>query len=612
MPHNSGKWSRKRKIDHRSDWQPVYMHPRHTPRAAAGESSTATQPCSSTVREDALSGVEDASSGSGIGVSDFSESARKGGGGEGEDEGFGVAAGGKLRGGETSMNSQDTSALLPDPPHLPHYKLVKLFKSFRLQSLHHDHRPLKIVRASQQYMYDNRNFEYIDCVNSVSHVGHSLPSVVRAAFLTNNLDAVTRGWEVDWGEPAYPHQLRDTFPEYLDTFLFCNSGSEAVDLSMQLSRLYTGGTEAVVTDNAFHGSIDSVHVFSPKVFKANNKAKAVDWVHILPMPDLYRGEHRREDPAATDKYLAQAREVLRGASQAGRKIACFIAEPMLIIPGCIMPPAAWLQEVYKLVRECGGLCIADEVQTGLGRLGSHYWSFQTQEVIPDIVIIGKTIGNGYPMAAVVTSKEIAAVLGDRIKEYRCTQVMDAVGSVVLEGLRRDNLMEAATSVGKFLLEELVKLQHKHDYLGDVRGKGLMLGVEVVWSRQTRKPAQEIAEQIVHKMRKEYVILANEGNEHNVLMLMPPMCFTQENAVTLIQRFDKVLSELPKHKFLKEDESSFLSFSMLPVMCEGRLGIIQPQADGEEEEDEEEEGDRHLSSRSTMNQEYSQHSYQDLD
>lgn len=509
----------------------------------------------------------------------------------------------KLSGSKTSMNSQDSSALHPDPAHLPHYKLVQLFRSFRLQNLQQDHRPLKIVRASHQYMYDNTNSEYIDCVNFVSHVGHCHPLVTRAAHLTNNLDAVTPGWDIDWGEPAYPQQLKHTLPEHLDTLLFCNSGSEAVDLSMQLSQLYTGGTEVLVTDNAFHGSIDSVHVLSPKVFKANNITKA-DWVHIIPMPDLYRGEHRREDPAAIEKYLAEAREVIHGARQTGRKIACIIVEPMLIIPGCIMPPPAWLQEVYKLVRECGGLCIADEVQTGLGRLGSHYWSFQAQEVAPDIVIIGKTIGNGYPMAAVVTSKEIAAVLGDRIKEYRCTQVMDAVGSVVLEGLKHDNLMEAAARVGKFLLDELIKLQHKHEYLGDVRGKGLMVGVEVVWSRESRKPAQEIAEQIVHRMREEYVILANEGSERNVLMLMPPMCFTQENAVSLIQRLDKVLSELPKHRVSKEEESSLLSYSMAPGMCEGRLGIIQPQVD-----DDEEEG---LSSRNPMDLEYSRHSYQDLD
>ncbi|XP_045121103.1 5-phosphohydroxy-L-lysine phospho-lyase-like isoform X1 [Portunus trituberculatus] len=600
MPLHSEKWSRKRKIDHGSEWRPLYMHPRPTTRATGGAA------CSSAVLEASGSRDEGASALQGSGAGHLS-SVPAGRDEEAGDEGaFGVAAaGGKLSGGKININVRNASALLPDPAHLPHYKLVKLFKSFRLQNLQKDHRPLKIVRASHQYMYDNTNSEYIDCVNFVSHVGHCHPSVVRAAYLTNNLEAITPGWDIDWGEPTYPQQLRHTLPEYLDTFLFCNSGSEAVDLSLQLSQLYTGGTEAVVTDNAFHGSIDSVHHLSPKVFKTNNITKA-DWVHIIPMPDLYRGEHRREDPAAIDKYLAEAREVVQGARQAG-KVACFISEPMLIIPGCIMPPSTWLQEVYKLVRESGGLCIADEVQTGLGRLGSHFWSFQAQEVNPDIVIIGKTIGNGYPMASVITSKEIAAVLGDRAKEYRCSQVMNAVGSVVLEGLRQEHLMETAASVGTFLLEELLKLQHKHEYIGDVRGRGLMVGMEVVWSRQSRKPAQEIAELIVNKMREEYVILANEGQERNILMVMPPMCFTQENAISLIQRLDKVLTELPKHRILKEEESSLLSYRILPGICEGRLGIIQPQKAGEEEDD----SDGFQNSKN-MDLEYRQSSYHDLD
>lgn len=478
-------------------------------------------------------------------------------------------------------------------------------KSFRLQGLQQDHRPLKIVRASQQYMYDNTNSEYLDCVNSVSHVGHCHPAVVRATYLANNLDVVTPGWEFDTGELTYPRQLRQMLPDHLDTFLFCDSGSEAVDLSLQLSRLHTSGTETVVVDNAFHGCIESVHQLSPKVFKANNITKA-DWVHIVPVPDLYRGEHRREDPAALDKYLAAAREVVLGTRQGGRKIACFISEPMLVIPGCVMPPPAWLQEIYKLVRECGGLCIADEVQTGLGRLGSHLWSFQAQEVTPDIVIIGKTIGNGYPMAVVATSKEIAAVLGDRVKEYRCSQVVDAVGCVVLEVLRQENLMASAASVGSFLLELLAKLQEKHEYIGDVRGSGLVVGIDVVWTRESRKPSQEIAEQIVHKMREEYVILANEGNERNVLMLMPPMCFTQDNATSLVQRLDKVLCELPKPQVPKE-ETGLLSYNMVTGMCEGRLGIIQPQEEGEEEE-----GEGFPCPRNTMGLEGSQKSYQDLD
>ncbi|KAK3876762.1 hypothetical protein Pcinc_018475 [Petrolisthes cinctipes] len=490
-------------------------------------------------------------------------------------------------------NQEESTDVTNDP-------LVKMFQSFRLNQ---EQRPLKIVRSSYQYLYDTTNSEYLDCVNSVSHVGHCHPAVVKAAAASMERDPSITGMDIDHGEMKYPDKLRQTLPHYLDTFLFCNSGSEAVDLALQLSTLHTGGTDAVVTDNAFHGSIGSVHHLSPKVFKANNMTKA-DWVHILAMPDLYRGQYQHGDPEAVHKYLSDARQVIESITQSGRKLACFIAEPMLVVPGMVIPSAAWLQEIYKMVREAGGLCIADEVQAGLGRVGSHFWSFQAQGVGPDILIIGKNIGNGYPMALVATSREIAAVLGDRIKEYGCSRMMDAVGCAVLEVLQEEHLMTAAMSVGKYLREQLTILQHKHDYIGDVRGLGLMVGLEVVWSKESKRPAREVAEHIIYKMKEENVILACEGYNRNILMMMPPMCFTRDNVVHLVQQLDKVLSELPRHCYPVEGSA--------PVFCppvvhqstvsEGRLGILQPQ----EEEDEEDQ----LASRENL--EGPKHNYQDLD
>lgn len=450
-------------------------------------------------------------------------------------------------------------------------------------------------------MYDDANTEYLDCINSVAHVGHCHPTVVEALSYSLGSLVTTCGWEIDCGDISYPSKLQQTLPDGFDTLLFCNSGSEAVDLSLQLARLYTCGTDAVVIDNAFHGSIDSVYPLSPKVSK-----EKVEWVHVIPMPDLYRGPHQVDDPFAIDKYLADARELIDRAKQNGRKIACFIAEPMLTIPGCIIPPGTWLQEMYKMVRESGGLCIADEVQTGLGRVGTHFWSFQAQDAVPDVLIIGKPLGNGYPMAAVATSRDIAAVLGDRVKEYPCTTAMDAVGCAVLDVVQREQLMSSAASVGEFLNDQLLILKKKHEYIGDVRGKGLMFGIEIVWSKQSKKPARDIAEQIVYRMKEENIIMANEGENRNILMVMPPMCFSQENASTLSQKLDKVLTELPSLKVVKDLVTGLPTLSMRPGAGtrDVRLGIFQPQ----EEEDE----DSVSPTKDTMDLEYAQHCYHDLD
>lgn len=480
-------------------------------------------------------------------------------------------------------------------------KPLRLPRKYSSKSCHLQHgaRPVKIVRASYQYAYDETNTEYLDCVNSMSHVGHCHPAVVEATSLAMVTEVASSGWEIDLGEPEYPKDLRQILPDHLDTFLFCNSGSEAVDLALQLSRLYTCGTAVIVVDNAFHGALDSVHQLSPKIYKSNNISKE-DWVHSVTMPDLYRGPYQSDDPLAVEKYVADAKDVINKARDGGRKLACFIAEPMLTVPGCIDPPSTWLQELYKMVRAFGGLCIADEVQTSLGRVGSHYWSFQAQDVKPDIVIIGKSLGNGYPMAAVVTSREIAALLGERIKEYQCTRMMDAVGCAVLNVLKQEHLMESATEVGTVLKNELMKLQIKHEHIGNVRGKGLIFGIEIVWSKQSKTPARELADQIVYRMREKHVIMANEGDGRNILILMPPMCFTKENALILSQGLDKVLAEISTQRI-----SQAVNTAMQPRVgsCEGRLGILQPQDDDDDDS---------ASSKGTVNLERVLQCYQDLD
>ncbi|XP_076055455.1 5-phosphohydroxy-L-lysine phospho-lyase-like isoform X3 [Oratosquilla oratoria] len=510
--------------------------------------------------------------------------------------------------GSSSSGEESDSILSPDRS--LHVTLGGLAKSCHLQ---YEHSPLKIVRASYQYMYDEADVQYLDCIGAVAHVGHCHPAVVEASTAQMSTLVSTTKYFHDAKQYRYPEILKQTMPDHLNTLLFCNSGSEAIDLALQLARLYTGADDAIVVDNSFHGSLDSVQSLSPKILKSTNMS-AVDWVHTLTMPDLYRGPYRDDDPEAIDKYLTDARQMLEYIESQGRKIACFLCEPFLTVAGCIEPPPRYLQGIYKMVKERGALCIADEVQTGLGRIGSHFWSFEVQAVSPDILIIGKPIGNGHPMAIVATSQQVASCLDERIHDYQCSPLVDAVGCAVLQVLDKEQLVPAAAKVGVVLKKGLYHLKQKHEYIGttyfagDIRGQGLVLGIEIVWSKQSRKPAKGIAQQIVYKMKEKNIIVANEGESRNILLIMPPMCFTQDNANTFICTLDKVLTELSSGSSDHFNSPAYFEQSSSgEYPGEGRIGIIQPT--GEKDDDE----DSTSSNRDAMDTEYfGNSSYHDLD
>jgi len=471
---------------------------------------------------------------------------------------------------------------------------------------HYEKNPLKIIQASYQFMYSVDNEQFLDCVNSVAHVGHCHPEVVAAAINSMGTMIQSDSIKIDNSHLQYPARLKKILPNYFDTLLFVNSGSEAVDLALQLVRLYTQRTEVLIVDNAFHGSIDSVHNLSPKVFKQNNITKA-DWVHVLTMPDLYRGPYQDDDPNAVEKYIDDARKVIENIKHNGKKLACFIAEPMLTITGCLAPPAKWLQAIYRMVKESGGLCIADEVQTALGRVGSHLWSFQAQGVTPDLIILGKPLGNGFPMAAVAVPKHIGDLLGDRINDYKCSPMMDSVGCSVLNIMQKEHLVNSAQTIGEILKHELNQLKKKHQQIGEVRGMGLMYSIEMVWSKQSRKPAKEIAEEIVYKMKEEYILIANEGEHRNILLIMPPMCFTVEDSYKLVRALDKVITTYASQNMIAPITCDFPNMTIITPKSflginDGRLGIFQPQ----------EEDDISLPDPDPMNLEDAQLRYQDLD
>ncbi|XP_047098854.1 5-phosphohydroxy-L-lysine phospho-lyase-like isoform X1 [Schistocerca piceifrons] len=408
--------------------------------------------------------------------------------------------------------------------------------------LHFGRSPLKVVRSSGPYLYDDDGFRYIDCSSRVNNVGHCHPATVAAAAsqmatLTSPL-AETGVMPAEGIEERYCQRLLETLPPNFQTCLFTSSGAEANDLALQLAKIYTKRRDVVVIDGSFHGAVNSLLEISPKAFK-NLHTEKKPWVHVIPCPDRYRGSYNDASTAA-EKYFIDAKNVIDKAVQNSGPIACFISEPVFVVYGVVVPPTGWLAKIYSYIHENGGLIIADEIQTGMGRSGSHYWAFQALGVVPDIITIGKPIGNGHPFAAVITSHKIASCLK---ANYRCGPVAATIGLSVLCVIEEEHLLHNATMTGKLLKEELLTLKKKHKHIGDVRGIGLMIGVDIVWCQTTKKPAPEIAEKISYRLKDEFVIIANEGEHGNILVLMPPLCLSVDDVSYIVSKLDKILTEV---------------------------------------------------------------------
>jgi len=405
-------------------------------------------------------------------------------------------------------------------------------------------RPLEAVRGSMQYLYDESGRPFLDCINNVAHVGHCHPRVVRAgqeqmAVLNTNTRYLHENLV------RFAQQLTAKFPEPLRVCFFVCSGSEANELALRLARAHSRRKDILVLDAAYHGNTSSLIEISPYKFDGPGGAGAPPHVHKVPLPDDYRGEYKRGDAQAGAKYAQQACDAIERAAKDGRKIGAFIAESL---PGCggqIVLPPNFLREVYRHVRAAGGVCIADEVQTGFGRVGSHFWGFETQDIVPDIVTMGKPIGNGHPLAAVVTTAEIAASFANGMEYFNTfggNPVSCAIGMAVLDVIDDEQLQAHARDVGTHLLNGLDALKTKHPVIGDVRGLGLFLGVEFVRDHETLAPAGEQAAYVVNRMRECGILLSTDGPFHNVIKIKPPLPFSRADADLLIATMDRILAE----------------------------------------------------------------------
>jgi 4-aminobutyrate aminotransferase-like enzyme len=404
--------------------------------------------------------------------------------------------------------------------------------------------PLKIVRGWMQYLYDDEGRRYVDAYNNVPHVGHCHPRVVEAAAGQMRVLNTNTRYLNDLLE-RYAERLLSTLPPELDVCYFVNSASEANELALRLARAYSGARDMIVLDAAYHGNTTSLIDISPYKHSGPGGAGAPDWVHVAPLPDVYRGAFRG-DTAGPD-YAAHVGEIVDQLRAAGRGVAAFIAETCPSVGGQLVFPNGYLASVYAYVRDAGGLCIADEVQTGLGRMGTSFWAFEDQRVAPDIVVMGKPLGNGHPIGAVATTRAIADAF-DTGMEFFSTfggnTVSCAVGLAVLDVVRDEGLQQRALDTGTYLLSKLRPLADRYSIIGDVRGSGLFLGVELVRDRDTLEPAGAEASFIANRMRERGVLLGTDGPYHNVVKIRPPMPFDTSDADLLVEAFELALAELP--------------------------------------------------------------------
>ena len=390
--------------------------------------------------------------------------------------------------------------------------------------------PTMIVEGHMQWLWDETGKRYLDMLAGIVTVscGHCHPKVTQA--IENQVRQLQHATTIYLhpGLPDLARKLASKMPGDLSVTYFVNSGSEANDLAIQIARLYTGNTDVIALRNSYHGASPFANTLtSHSTWKY--PVNVSGGIHHAVNPDPYRSPFSGTPEEIASKSAADIREIIRFSTPG--KVAAFIAEPIQGVGGTTHGAKNYLREAYAIVREFGGVCIADEVQTGFGRTGDHYWGFQNYDVIPDIVVMAKGIGNGVPLAAVTTTRKIADALTQRIhfNTFGGNPVCMAAGSAVLDVIDEEGLQENSRAVGAHLRRGLDELKRNHDLVGDVRGMGLMLGIELVRDRATKEPAKAETLEILELTREMGVLVGKGGIDGNVLRVKPPMCITKDDA-----------------------------------------------------------------------------------
>jgi 4-aminobutyrate aminotransferase-like enzyme/Ser/Thr protein kinase RdoA (MazF antagonist) len=400
--------------------------------------------------------------------------------------------------------------------------------------------PIKMVRGAGQYLLDQFGRKYLDTVNNVAHVGHEHPDVVKAgqeqmALINTN----TRYLHENINNLA--KELLKTLPPELSVVHFVNSGSEANELAIRMVKAVTGEQDILASEVGYHGNTNICIDISSYKFDGKGGKGAPEHTHIFPLPDAFRGKYRGKNTG--ELYAEEVQKQIDLIHEKGRKVGGFIIEPIISCGGQIDLPIGFLELAYKHVRAAGGLCISDEVQVGCGRMGKAFWGFELHGVVPDIITIGKPLGNGHPLAAVICTKEVAKKFANGMEFFNTfggNPVSCAIGTEVIRVVKREKLQEHALKVGESLKLELKKLSVDFPIIGDVRGEGLFLGIELVDAAMN--PLAEQTDYLANRMKEHGILMSTDGPDHNVLKIKPPMVFTQENAIELVYYLRKILAE----------------------------------------------------------------------
>ena len=404
------------------------------------------------------------------------------------------------------------------------------------------HQPLHIVRGCGQFLMDDQGRKYLDTVNNVAHVGHEHPRVVAAgqkqmAVLNTNTRYLHKNIV------QFTDALLETMPKGLSVAYIVNSGSEANELALRIAKNFTRQKDMVVVEVGYHGNTNACVDISSYKFDRKGGTGAPDHVHVVPIPDAFRGIYRKGQ-ATGGRYAAHVKQAIDKVKEQGKGISGFIAESVLSCGGQIVLPEGYLKEAYHHVRQAGGVCIADEVQTGCGRAGDFFWAFESQGVIPDIVTIGKPIGNGHPLGVVVTKPALAEAFANGMEYFNTfggNPVSCAIGLEVLRVIKEEGLQQNARETGAYLKEGLIELSSRYPIIGDVRGLGLFIGIELIKNHDLL-PATQEASYLVNRMKTMGILMSTDGPFDNVIKIKPPLVFDQNDAQFLLATLERVLNE----------------------------------------------------------------------
>jgi len=401
-------------------------------------------------------------------------------------------------------------------------------------------KPIKMERGAFQYMFDNLGNTYLDTRNNIPHVGHCHPKVVQAG--QKQMAVLNTNTRYLYDEiVAYSERILAKFPEKLNKIFYVNSGSAASDLATRLALAHTGKDKLIVMEEGYHGNTRMGIDISHYKFGGSGGKGKPDHIIMAPLPYFENGLYRK----VSDKHGKEcAIDLIRELKSSHKNIAAFITEPIVGCAGQVDFPQGYLNELYPYVREQGGVCISDEVQTGFGRLGEYFWGYEMYNIVPDIVILGKPIANGHPMAAVVCTSEIAASFDNGMEFFSSfggNPVSCSIAMAVLDVMEEENLQQNAKTIGGYLIQEFVKLQKKHPCIGDIRGSGLFLGLEFVDPNNPDSPATKLTDFIKNELRNRFILVGTDGPHENVLKIKPPLCFTKENADWFVMQLGEILA-----------------------------------------------------------------------